>query len=215
MSSTLSSSNLVVSSSSAASSTSSVSSTATSTQSSVVTSLSSSTPTPSATSSTSATPTKSSCTSPTPISCFTITGHGQSIVEGQPLGVRSYYTSPYYGLQFRSLTYAPGTFGIWPGGYVSVVSADNKGWYMSSRAGAEGIQEGTPDWLMFVPSGVSGWSKNVCTIDSSTKRLSCCNGRLCDFTIADSNNGSPSYGNYGKGLPITATYDLVTCPSMC
>jgi hypothetical protein len=32
---------------------------------------------------------------------------------------------------------------------MSIVSANNKGCYMKSRAGAEGIQDGTPNWLLF------------------------------------------------------------------
>ncbi|KAF1929458.1 uncharacterized protein M421DRAFT_139247 [Didymella exigua CBS 183.55] len=195
-----------------ASSTPTVSSTVI-TPSPVTTLSSSSSVTSSSTSSNATTTTSSSCSSPTPIACFMLTGHGQPVVEGQTLNQRSSYTSPNFGNAAQD--YMPTTYGIWPGGSVSVVSTINKGWYMKSRAGAEGISEGQPDWLMFYPDQVTGWSRNVCKMDTATKGLSCCNGNLCNMTIPSPSRLSPSWGPYGQGLPIRLTYDLVTCPSMC
>jgi len=89
------------------------------------------------------------------------------VVKGQTLNQHAWYGSPYFGTADKYSTYTPATYGIWPEGHVSIVSPDNKGWYMKSRAGVEGVQEGTSGWLMFYPDQYEGWSRNVCKMDSA------------------------------------------------
>ncbi|CAO2653397.1 Nn.00g028080.m01.CDS01 [Neocucurbitaria sp. VM-36] len=179
------------------------------------------TPTPSVSTPTpSADPSDSQCVwtpAPAGSTCFTLTGHGASHIEGKVLGMKEGNANPTLGWD----EYTPSIFYLDATGTVGVATSTRNGVIMANAPETTD----TP-WMLFVdPSAAqaAGYTTAVCSLNAGNS-LTCSlyNGLYTFWTTyyqllaTDSRSVTPMWGQAtGLYVPLTLSYTQVTCPALC
>jgi len=81
-----------------------------------------------------------------------------------------------------------------------------------------------PAYMAFLPDSLN-YVKATCSLDTASKLLNCCLGTACGFYSTDFEFESDDFRQYAVYLgrdpdrifdvPITLTYDVLTCPNGC
>lgn len=156
---------------------------------------------------------------PSGSTCFTVTGHGPSHVEGQLLGMRPGSSGAALGWG-----YAPSIYTIDSQGTVWVASEIGNGWVMSTLP-----IDGYDPWIAFFPPSFTyegkAAPKATCSLGTSEKALKCSLKGFSTWIVAPTHNfysstddrsGNPIFGvPNGPWVSMTLTYNEVACPVKC
>jgi hypothetical protein len=152
--------------------------------------------------------------------CFTVTGHGPSHVDGQLLGMAPGYSGAAFGWD----NFKPATFYRDSDGYVRVASETGNGWMMATLP----IDNYSP-WLSFFPSTDlyegKPYLRATCSLATQDKSLKCSVKGFDTFYVApnklfysstDTRSGMPIFGvPSSPWVSMTMSYNEVACPVKC
>lgn len=151
--------------------------------------------------------------------CFQLVGHGPAHIDGQIMGMAPGYNNPAMGIA----NFAPATFSIDSTGNTYIASEQGNGLVMATLP----IDNYSP-WMAFFPTdGLyegKPYIRSTCSLSPSDKTLKCNLLGFNTWYIAGSNlygegsprNAIPIFGvPTGPMVPVTFTYNEVTCPVKC